>query len=108
MRWAVIPATSLKECRRLKSGELMRHQSGVTVLCCPQCGKLQWTSVSITGPDNAPTLVEPVTCGAGFCTRCAVRFTIEQGEARILEKHTKSTVHKRIELPLNLVCAGIK
>ncbi len=66
-------------------GEIVRHRSGAVVLRCPACNSIQFAHSPITGPDDAPTLLKPIQCGAGNCKRCGVWFSVDAGKTVITE-----------------------
>lgn len=77
--WTIVDATTLAQRPRLAPGQLLRHRSGNVVLNCPACNATQFVVAQLAGPSDAPTLSCDVTCGAGYCKRCALRFTIVGG-----------------------------
>jgi uncharacterized protein YbaR (Trm112 family) len=66
-------------------GELVRHvdaQGQPTDnwrLCCPLCGRRMSAFSAQEGPDDAPTLVQPLRCGC--VARCGRWFRITAGRA---------------------------
>ena len=84
-RYTVDPvATSLELVGgRVPRGTIIRS-GAVLVLACPACGKLQFTPNQITGPDLAPTIADPIHCGAGYCKRCGIWFRIVAGRPELL------------------------
>lgn len=75
----------------------------VLVLHCPACGALQFTPREVTGHDEAPNVLEPIQCGAGFCRRCGVWFRIVTGEAQLVAPEGGAAV----AIPDKLARAGV-
>lgn len=101
--WRVIPERSLEEKPRLKPGEILQHQSGSVILCCPRCGAMQFAQGPVDGSPEKPTVKTPVVCGSGYCQRCGETepsgrfvptcFAIIQGKAVKAERYqTKSKI----------------
>lgn len=98
----VVPDETL--ARQLKAGEILRHRSGVLLLKCPACNALQFVVAKVEGPDQAPTVDKPVTCGNGVCLKCAVTFRIRSGH--VVEAPAPET--KQATIPDHLRRAGVR
>ncbi len=96
--------TSLSEIGgRVARGDIIVHRSGNLLLNCPACGKVQFTAARLEGSDEAPDIMQPIQCGAGYCHRCGVWFRIVTGKPEIVEAPPR----KRAAIPEALRRAGV-
>lgn len=98
----VVPDETL--ARQLRAGEILRHRSGVLLLKCPACNALQFVVAKVEGPDQAPTVDKPVTCGNGVCLKCAVTYRIRSG--KVVEAQAPEP--KQATIPDHLRRAGVR
>ena len=96
--WTIIAEDSLEKKARIKPGDIMKHRSGNVLLNCPACNSLQFTKVQTIGTAELPSLTGPVLCGAGFCKRCAITFTVIDGKTVAVEaqERPKATIPERL------------
>ena len=89
---------------RVARGTIVRS-GAVLVLACPACAKMQFTAHAMTGPPDAPTVSEPIHCGAGYCKRCGVWFRIDAGVPEVMGAPPEPTPERPI--PQRLRDAGV-
>jgi len=90
---------------KVAPGEIIVHRTGTLLLNCPKCGKVQFVAAKLEGSDQAPDIMKPIQCGAGYCNRCGVWFKIVTGRPIIVEE---VPVVKQAEIPDVLKRAGVK
>lgn len=89
---------------RLPAGLILERQPGLYILACPACAAMQFTANTLSGTDAAPTLAQPITCGAGRCKQCGITFRIVSGRAEPCERIAASSR----PIPAALQRAGVR
>lgn len=88
-------------------GQIVRHYdtrgnpSGIFKMLCPYCGVEFHFENENNGPEEAPTMVRPITCTCR--TRCAKTFRVRSGQVHPEEKPSRMEV----EIPKRLREAGV-
>lgn len=102
--WHVCNENSLENRPRLTKGEILVHKNGSVLLNCPACNALQFARLDVIGDDEKPTIRGAVHCGAGYCKKCGVWFTVSGGQTR----EATEPVSKTVPISVKLVKAGVK